>query len=262
MDFHKTYGIVAQEVGWVPAPGYLLRRNRVLKLVEKLNPGQLLEIGCGAGALIFDLSQRGFRCTALETSRKAREIASYINSKNENVKFYANAGNWIECFDQIVALEVLEHIEDDHAALKSWYSWLKPGGKILVSVPAHQRKWGADDAAVGHYRRYEKDALIQMTKKNGFDIEHFENWGFPLANIIRPLRIRKYKRKLNQHGDADKSRDLYSAESGIERTVEMKVYPLQASWFGVLAMKLFFGLQGLFSRTELGEGFLLLATKK
>src|SRR3990172_8674330 len=222
MEMHKNYGMVAQEVGWVPAPSYLLRRNRVLKLVHNLKPGQLLEIGCGGGALIYDLSQLGFKCTALETSAKAREIASYINSKNEDVKICANAGNWVECFDQILALDVLGHIEDDHGALKSWYPWLKPGGQILVSVPAYQHKWGADDAATGSYRRYEKDPLIQMMESNGFEIEHFENWGFPLANIIRPLRILKYKRKLHRYGDIEKFRDLYNSESGIERTAEMK----------------------------------------
>ena len=253
--------MIAKEVGWVPAPGYLLRRDRVLRVLRGLAPGELLEVGCGAGALIHDLDQRGFRCSALETGDKAREIAAYINRQN-HTSFFARAGNWQEHFDQILALEVLEHISDDVGALKQWHSWLKPGGRIVISVPAYQRRWGADDVAVGHYRRYERESLMRMVRESGFSIDHFENWGFPLANIIRPLRILKYRAKLRRHGQTASASGLFSAESGVDRGVELRLFPLQASCLGIAAMKVSFWLQQLFSRTRFGEGFLLLATRK
>lgn len=261
MELHKDFGVVAKEVGWVPAPGYLLRRHRVLAILGTLVPGQLLEVGCGAGALIHDLAQRDFKCSALETSVKARAIAAYINQHGQ-LALYAEAEDWQEKFDQILALEVLEHISDDRESLRLWHSWLKPGGRILISVPAYQRRWRADDVAVGHYRRYEKASLVQMVQDSGFSIDHFENWGFPLANIIRPLRVVKYEAKLRRDGQTESTVAHLSAESGVDRGIEARLFPLQASGAGVITMKMFFWLQDLFSRAELGDGFLLLATRK
>ncbi|MEL7157397.1 MAG: methyltransferase domain-containing protein, partial [Actinomycetota bacterium] len=53
-------------------------------------------------------------------------------------------------FDYVMAFEVLEHITDDRAALEEWLRRLRPGGRVLFSVPAHQRKYGDADRAVGH----------------------------------------------------------------------------------------------------------------
>ena len=52
MEIHPVYGISFPERGWVPAPRYLLRRDRVLRLLARLPVGRLLEIGCGSGALL------------------------------------------------------------------------------------------------------------------------------------------------------------------------------------------------------------------
>jgi 2-polyprenyl-3-methyl-5-hydroxy-6-metoxy-1,4-benzoquinol methylase len=59
-------------------------------------------------------------------------------------------------FDYLFAFEVLEHIADDLSALREWTGFLKPGGRLLVSVPAHARKYGKADEIVGHVRRYER----------------------------------------------------------------------------------------------------------
>ena len=61
--------------------------------------------------------------------------------------------------DYIYSLNVLEHIEDDVMALRQWYQKLKPGGRILVYVPAFQLLYSSMDRKVGHFRRYTRRAL-------------------------------------------------------------------------------------------------------
>src|SRR3546814_16277129 len=71
-------GIVAPDAGWVPPIRYLLRRARILELLRKQPVGRLLEVGCGAGALLCDLTRRGYAAQGLETSEKALQVAARI----------------------------------------------------------------------------------------------------------------------------------------------------------------------------------------
>ena len=263
----RIYGASAAEMGWVPSPGYLLRRNRIIAIAKGLKRGHVLEIGCGAGALLNDLAQMGYACTALETSTEATNIARYINRENESVQVQDTPGDgWQNQFDYVFAFEVLEHIEDDQAALNQWREWLKPGGQVMISVPAHQKRWNASDVWAGHVRRYEKKQLIDLFTAGGFSIEHFECYGFPLANIIEPIRARYHARQLSGEMHSSSSTEMNqqtrTARSGIKRSLEGRLYPLLKSPPGRLAMKGCFSLQSLFSSTDMGTGFLLLAQNK
>lgn len=80
-----------------------------------------------------------------------------------------------ESFDHLFAFEVLEHIENDADALAEWTRYLQAEGKLLVSVPAHQRKYGKSDELVGHVRRYEKSQLHSLLEGAGFTDIHIVN---------------------------------------------------------------------------------------
>jgi SAM-dependent methyltransferase len=87
--------------------------------------------------------------------------------------------------DYLLAFEVLEHIEDDKAALQNWTQYLKPGGRILITVPAHARKFGKSDEIVGHIRRYERHELSNLLNCTGYQDIQLVNYGFPLTEITR-----------------------------------------------------------------------------
>ena len=70
-------------------------------------------------------------------------------------------------FDLVCAFEVLEHIEDDAAAVRQWAARLRPGGWLLLSVPAHQRRYGPADELVGHFRRYDPARLTALLARCG-----------------------------------------------------------------------------------------------
>ncbi len=265
-EIHPLYGVVAEEVGWVPAPGYVLRRDRVMSALSPMPRGSLLEIGCGSGALLHDLMGMGFRCEAIETASSARRVARHINRATPQLTLHSGwVHPWKARFDYVVALEVLEHIEDDVEALRSWSRWLKPNGTLVVSVPAHAKRWGVDDEAVGHFRRYEKQGLIELLDRTGFGVEHVECWGYPLANMIRPLRNFKYRQKLKRRNidpAGEEQRAEMSAESGVDRSFEARLYPLQKSRVGTAVMSWFLELQKTFAGTELGNGLLVVARKR
>jgi SAM-dependent methyltransferase len=258
---HPLYGPAIPERGWVPAPTYVLRRRRVLHLLSDRQPGRIVEVGSGAGAMLADLSRLGFRCDALESSAQARELARIVNADDDRVAIHDTApADWRGAFDTVLAMEVLEHIEDDSGALRSWAEWLRPGGVLLLSVPAHPRMWNASDVWAGHYRRYTRDGLRRVVEEAGLAIEHLECYGFPLSNIIDPVRARVHARKLREEGPGH-GRAHGSARSGTERGLETRLYPLQASWAGGLAMRFFFAMQYVFRGTDLGTGYIMLCGK-
>ncbi len=145
-------------------PAYLLRRRRILRQLQDFHPCDVIEIGCGAGMLLQELSARGFRCQALESSPQARELITRLSVKTgQKVTVHDEADlRGRGRFPLVMAFEVLEHIEGDDAAMKQWASWLAPGGTLLLSVPAHPRLWSAADEWAGHYRRYRQQDLIDV----------------------------------------------------------------------------------------------------
>ncbi len=259
MEYHPLYGPSVTEKAWVPAPSFLLRRDRILRLMSDCRPGRLLEIGCGAGTILHELSRRKFICEALETSPAALDVATHVNG--DDVTFHKEAkSDWRERFDYVLAFEVLEHIEFDRKALMDWYGWIKPGGTILISVPAHMKKWTASDVWAGHYRRYEMQQIKDLLMVVGFEIEKIETYGFPLSNILLPLRARVHARNLSDAASSN-ARATNNDRSGVERGTESRLYPVLRSLPGLMAMRLALLLQHHSRSKDWGTGYLLLAKK-
>jgi len=74
-------------------------------------------------------------------------------------------------FDTVVCFQVVEHIEDDAAALATLRRLLKPGGRLVLMVPAHAALFGSLDRALGHFRRYERGELKDKLAAAGFELE-------------------------------------------------------------------------------------------
>ena len=87
-------------------------------------------------------------------------------------------------YDLIGAFDVIEHIDDDHAALASIATKLKTGGKFVMTVPAHQWMWSAHDIVNHHKRRYSKSNLKALVEASPMRLErvgYFNTFLFPLA---------------------------------------------------------------------------------
>lgn len=255
-------GPAAPSLGWVPAPRYLLRRRRILRQLEGCPPGEVLEIGSGAGMLLQELAARGHACTALETSPQARELINAVASGGGLPLTVRSApdDNWSGRFPLLLAFEVLEHIEDDAAVLKQWASWLQPGGTLLLSVPAHPRQWNAADVWAGHFRRYRRRDLVDRLTRAGLRVEHVECLGFPLGNLTERMQARGIERTMKQAGDASQ-RQANNDRSGIDRGHVMRWYPAMRSTAGKLALCGAFATQAIASRLPLGTSWLIRASR-
>ena len=263
MIYHKLYGPVVPEKGWVPAPRYLLRRGRLLGIMANLEKGRLLEIGCGAGTIVHELGLAGFKCEAVESSAKAFELASYVNKDLDNVTVLNKMPPVKKVYDILISFEVLEHIEKDEKALKDWSRYLKKDGLFVMSVPAHMSKWGETDVWAGHFRRYEKKELVRKIEDAGYEVVEFESYGFPLSNFIEPVRNYYYGKKLESiEKDDEFAKSVRTGESGVSRSAESSVFPVFARWPVTWIMAFFMKFQNLFLNMDMGTGYLVLARKK
>jgi SAM-dependent methyltransferase len=262
MRYNALLGVSCIERGWVPSPSYALRRSRILRTLDRLPAGRALEFGCGAGGLLFDLARRGFECDAVEVSPTARQLAEFINSGSVAVRIYESIpGGRSERYDYVLAFEVLEHVADDQGALMEWASYLRPGGRLLVSVPAHPKRWNASDVWAGHVRRYTSSDLRDRIEGAGLTLEHIEHYGFPLTNITDPIRARVHRARLRLNQSDSEDPYQKSLRSGIDRPVEGRLYPFLSSAVGLLLLRVALGLQHLFSRMPLGNGILAVAKR-
>lgn len=259
------FGPAFPDQGWVPAPRYLMRRARILDMARGLTPGRLLETGPGAATLLIEFAARGFSCEALESSEEAREFArALIATSGQHVHIHGAAQpDWEGRFDCLFSFDVLEHIEDDAGALRAWAAWLKPGGALLLSVPARMKLWTAGDEWAGHFRRYERDQLVELLHRSGFEIEIFECYGFPLTNATERVSAAAYRKLIHRHeASIESNRQANNDRSGIDRRPHLRLYPLLKSLPGRLAIRFFLAAQKLFLRLDWGSGYIVRARRK
>lgn len=145
---------------------------------------RILEIGCGTGHNL-PMLQRFGTVDALEIDPTAAEIASKRLGKPVFTAPLPALEGVPECtYNMIALLDVLEHIEDDRAALAAIAKCLTPGGTILVTVPQFEWMWSAHDVVNHHFRRYSKRTLRKVVVEAGLRLDmltQFNSLLFPLA---------------------------------------------------------------------------------
>ena len=171
---------------------YVARRAILADLIaRRIQPpkdAHILEIGCGTGHNFPVLSRFGV-VDALEVDDAARAIASErLGRPVASAPLPELPGIADASYDLIALLDVLEHIEEDLAALSSIRAKLRPGGRILLTVPANEWMWSAHDSVHHHYRRYNRATLGKVAAAAGLRVDmmsHFNSLLFPLAAAAR-----------------------------------------------------------------------------
>jgi SAM-dependent methyltransferase len=95
----------------------------------------------------------------------------------------------------IVCSEVLEHIDDDQAALRELSRALRPGGRLILTVPLYQYYWRGDDTAVGHYRRYDPDVLIRDLASAGLNLVSTAKIGSLPERVLTVASVAVFSRR-------------------------------------------------------------------
>lgn len=141
----------------------------LLDTVRKYAPprARVLDFGAGGGQFAAPLSAQGLDVTALEPDQLLQQ-----RLRAQGLRVAGSTDELADgSFDYIYTLNVLEHIDDDAAALRSLHAKLAPNGKLLIYVPAFPLLYTSMDAKVGHVRRYTRGSLIPRVSAAGFRIE-------------------------------------------------------------------------------------------
>lgn len=157
-------------------------------LEPRIRPGQLLlNIGCGGGEYNEVAHRLGLRVVACEPEAEAFAIARAAAPRGEPSCELHPCGllelpRHTGPADVIVMHDVLEHIEDHHAAVETVRSLLVPGGLAVISVPAYAWLFGHHDVKLGHYRRYTRRTLLPLFA-DGFEIETSRYYGAAMIPV-------------------------------------------------------------------------------
>lgn len=151
-------------------------------------PGEALDIGAAGGGNCEVLTARGWKPLAVDYSPLATEIArerGFDAMQADARDLPLTTGT----FDLVLAMDVLEHIDEDHLAAEEIARVLRPGGRAFIAVPCDMELWSAHDLALGHVRRYSRESLTGLIGKAGLVIDDLWSWNV----LLRP--IAKWRRR-------------------------------------------------------------------
>lgn len=175
--FEHTYHRQEKNHWWLKG-----RRRSICSLLRTVpKNARILDVGCAGGQLLHDLHELGFvDAVGVDTSQAAvdacrdRGLSRVARADAASLPFDA------EQFDIIIASDILEHVEDDEAALREWGRVLASSGMLIVYSPAFPSLWSSHDVTNHHFRRYTKDGLARALLNNGFKVKKIGYWNFVL----------------------------------------------------------------------------------
>jgi len=191
-------------------------RNRVIAtLTEQITKDwvdgyRVLEVGCGTGNVLRALEQACPRGKVVGMDLFAEGLA-FARTRTSCPLVQGNLEQpaFDVQFDLIGAFDVVEHLSDDLQVFRSLHSMLRPGGALLLTVPAHQSLWSYFDEVSHHCRRYEPADLRRKLNDAGYEIEFLSQFMasiYPLVWFSR--RIKSSRRRARNPDSADMDRTL------------------------------------------------------
>lgn len=188
----KSTSVTSTDAGYTGTDNLEVMREAVnynvwlLRLIRSHGPasGRVLDFGAGTGTFALPLQRLGLNMTCLEPDAT---LGALLRARGLAV---VQTPQSLEdgTFDFIYTLNVLEHIEDDVGALAALLPKLRPGGRLLIYVPAFQVLFGPMDRKVKHLRRYRRKSLMDVLRTAGFTVErsrYADSIGFFAALAFR-----------------------------------------------------------------------------
>ena len=172
---------------------FTARRRILAELIERVarppKDARILELGAGTGHNLAMLSRFG-KVEASELDPIARELASERLGREVKEAALPDLSMFpAGSYDLIALLDVLEHVPDDKGSLAAIMTRLKPGGALLLTVPANPWMWSAHDVAHHHHRRYRKGEIEQLANEAGFEIDLLSPFNSLLFPPIAAVRL-------------------------------------------------------------------------
>ncbi len=202
-DFYEEYAHYQSDHWW-----FLGRKKIILSLLSRFlgegtNSRSILDIGCGTGVMLDSLQHYG-KAMGIDMSDRALFFSNKITSAPLIQAEFTSLPFKGQSFDLVCAFDVLEHLDHDSDCVREAYRLCRPGGSVLVTVPAFQFLWGIQDVVSHHKRRYSQKEIINLLKRNGFYpvfSSYFNTFLFPVIAFVRLFS--RLKKTQNRHSDLD-----------------------------------------------------------
>jgi SAM-dependent methyltransferase len=173
------------------------RRRLLGRLLRQLDPRprhRVLEVGAGTGANLPLLESLGVEqviaCDlSVDALRYAAARSRVALARVDATRLPFASGT----MDLVLAADVIEHLDDDAAALREFVRVLKPGGHLVLTVPAFPSLWGPQDIVAHHRRRYQRAPLLSLVREAGVQVRtcfHFNYVLFAPILLTRQLLLR------------------------------------------------------------------------
>jgi SAM-dependent methyltransferase len=182
---------------------YAGKRSIVRYWIHRLHPldreDVLIDCGAGTGSFATEMSAA---CHVIALDDHAEALA-FLRARLGTE--HTQAGSCVDLplpadsADVLTALDVLEHLQDDHRALAEFARVLRPGGLAIITVPASPRLWSDWDVSLHHYRRYTRRSLLAIVPPAEFEVilcQYINALAYPLVFLAR--RFRSLKRRLGR----------------------------------------------------------------
>lgn len=156
--------------------------NLFRMVADQVIPGTVMDVGAGGGGMVAWLLQRGYDARGIDlspsTAAAARRFLASLDLPDDRVQAMGleeliGRG---ETHDNVLSMDCIEHIEDDRTAFSQLVELTRPGGRLVITVPALMALYGARDEHQGHYRRYEQNTLRDLTRGLPVRIDTLRYW--------------------------------------------------------------------------------------
>jgi len=231
LDLH-TYEILYRTEAthwWLAA-----RRKIVLDWIRQRYPGrndlEILDAGCGTGLTLQELRLLG-SAQGVDISDEALEFCRMRGLENVYNADLADLPFAADHFDIVTALDVLEHLNDDTAAMAEFRRVLKPGGRVFIFAPAHRWLWSLQDEVSHHKRRYVARTLREAVVGAGLEVErqtYVSTFLLPVIYLGRQwLKVRRLFSEFETENDLHPRwsngilRSIFQLEIPILRRIDM-----------------------------------------
>lgn len=208
---------------------YRGRRRIIRSELDRLplpRPAQILDAGCGSGRTLEELIDYG-TVTGLELDLDAAEMARGRSLGEVQVGRLEELPWGEASFDLVTCLDVIEHTPDDGPALVELLRVTRPGGFLLVTVPAYPALWSRHDEANHHFRRYTRPSLRRAVTGAGWNVCRISSFNSLLLAPAAAVRLAQRRR-----GPGDGyTTDLDVGPRWLNRVLEQPLRA-EAGWLG------------------------------
>lgn len=157
----------------------------------------ILEVGAGTGHTARALLQDGYSHLSVGEIHRTGLLYARSYGLTRLYQFDLRAVPFVAEFDAVALFDVIEHIAEEDTVAANLRAMLRPGGRVLLTVPAHQWLWSRIDELSGHHRRYTTRSMTELLERNGFDVIECRYFFTALvpALLVRSLLARRTTRE-------------------------------------------------------------------